>query len=274
MNNVLKPVIFICCFAVLVHACKKEDRQIILQEVSNETFRQIKKLGFNTDGLKKVEEGYLVEGDIFLSHEDLGFQPASPNMVIANEEQYRTFKIVNSLAYPSIKVNLHKNSSSYQRVFSAALKEAIKRFNALDLKLKFHHGNTSHAHINVTIYNAENNTLASAGFPTSNGAPYNSIRLNAYHFSTSTSPANIDYIATIITHELGHCSGFRHTDYMNRAYSCGGDYANEGQSTSGAVHIPGTPTGSNPGSWMLACIGSGTNRPFNFNDIKALNYVY
>ncbi len=48
------------------------------------------------------------------------------------------------------------------------------------------------------------------------------------------------------------------------------------QSTTGvgAVHIPGTPTGANSGSWMLACIGSGVNRPFNTNDVTALNYVY
>ncbi len=275
MKNVLKPVVVVCCFAVVIFACKKEDRQIIPQEVSNETLRQIKKLGFNTEGLKKIKEGYLVEGDILLTDEDLFSEPVvSPHMVIADEEQYRTFKIVNALAYPSIKVTLNKNSSNYQRVFSAALNEAIKRFNALNLKVKFQHANAAHAHINLNIYNEESNTLASAGFPTNNGAPYNLIRLNAYHFSTSTNPANINYIATILTHELGHCIGFRHTDYMNRAYSCGGDYANEGQSTSGAVHIPGTPTGSNAGSWMLACIGSGTNRPFNTNDVKALNYVY
>ena len=276
MNNILKPLIFVCCLVVLVHACKKEERETIPQEISNETLLQIKNLGFNTEGLKKEEGGYLVEGDIFLADEDLLIQPRSPNVMIAQEEHYRTFKIVNALSYPTIKVNLNKNSSGYQRVFSAALNEAIKRFNTLNLKVKFQHGNAAHAHINLNIYNEGSSTLASAGFPTNNGAPYNSIRLNAYHFSTSTSAANINYIATILTHELGHCIGFRHTDYKNRAFSCGGTTSNEGETITGvgAVHIPGTPTDANAGSWMLACIGSGTNRPFNFNDIKALNYVY
>jgi hypothetical protein len=82
------------------------------------------------------------------------------------------------------------------------------------------------------------------------------------------------YIATIFAHEMGHCIGFRHTDYMNRAYSCGGSYYNEGASTVGAIHIPGTPTGADPNSWMLACIGYGANRPFNANDVTALRYVY
>jgi hypothetical protein len=61
---------------------------------------------------------------------------------------------------------------------------------------------------------------------------------------------------------------------MNRQYSCGGQYANEGASTVGAVYIPGTASGPDPNSWMLACIGSGQDRPFNANDRTALNYLY
>jgi hypothetical protein len=61
---------------------------------------------------------------------------------------------------------------------------------------------------------------------------------------------------------------------MNRQYSCGGQAVNEGASAYGAVHIPGTPTGPDPNSWMLACINSGGDRPFNANDRTALNYLY
>ena len=57
-------------------------------------------------------------------------------------------------------------------------------------------------------------------------------------------------------------------------YSCGGGTANEGASTVGAIQVPGTPAGPDPNSWMLACIGSGQNRPFNNNDKTALNYLY
>jgi hypothetical protein len=62
---------------------------------------------------------------------------------------------------------------------------------------------------------------------------------------------------------------------MNRSFSCGTG-GNEGQETTGvgAVHIPGTPTGPDAASWMLACIGNGVNRPFNSNDKTALNYLY
>lgn len=40
---------------------------------------------------------------------------------------------------------------------------------------------------------------------------------------------------------MGHCIGFRHTDYMNRSYSCRGSAVNEGSAGVGAVYIPGTP---------------------------------
>jgi hypothetical protein len=42
----------------------------------------------------------------------------------------------------------------------------------------------------------------------------------------------------------------------------------------GAVHIPGTPTGPDANSWMLACIANGVNREFNNNDKTALDYLY
>jgi hypothetical protein len=72
---------------------------------------------------------------------------------------------------------------------------------------------------------------------------------------------------------MGHCIGFRHTDYFDRSYSCGGAADNEGDGGVGAIHIPGTPTGASARSWMLAC-SDGTDRPFNADDKVALAYVY
>ena len=85
-----------------------------------------------------------------------------------------------------------------------------------------------------------------------------------------------DGIATIIAHEMGHCIGFRHTDYFDRSISCGGGTSNEGDGGVGANHIPGTPTGADlqgNGSWMLACT-DGSNRDFTNADVTALNYLY
>jgi hypothetical protein len=112
-----------------------------------------------------------------------------------------------------------------------------------------------------------NSYIASAGFP-SGGNPYGTI-----NYSTTYQNYSNGFITTVLAHEMGHCIGFRHTDYMRRSYSCGSG-GNEGGGTIGAILIPGTPSGPDARSWMLACLSSSTARPFNSNDISALNFLY
>lgn len=272
MKKIFRPLVLAGMAALTFTACKKEAKEVTQDLVPDDAITKIQRLGFSTEGVQKVEGGYLVEGDIVLSPADLDNQPNSPNMIIAKEEHYRTNYLVNPSAYPTIKVRLSNSSSAHQAAFSAALDEAIRRYNAEGLRIRFQRV-TSGANTTVVAFYEVSNTLGSAGFPTSTGAPYSQVRMNTYHYSTSTGATNVNYIATIIAHELGHCIGFRHTDYMNRAYSCGGAASNEGAAGVGAIHIPGTPTTATP-SWMLACIGSGVNRPFNTNDRTALTYIY
>lgn len=272
MKRMIKTMIA-ASLAIAFTACKKEAKQTDSNQVSEAALAQISALGFSTTGVQKLPEGYLVEGDIVLSEEQLNSRPTSPEMVIANEEHYRTNNLVNTSTYATIKVALSNSSSQHQAAFSAALDEAIRRYNAENLRIRFQRV-SSGAHITVVAYYQVSNTLGSAGFPTSSGAPYSQIKMNTYWYSTSTSTTNKNYIATIMAHEMGHCVGFRHTDYMNRSYSCGGSAVNEGSAGVGAVYIPGTPSGPSAGSWMLACIGSNVNRPFTSSDRTALNYVY
>ncbi|MGB8190835.1 MAG: M57 family metalloprotease, partial [Chitinophagaceae bacterium] len=160
-------------------------------------------------------------------------------------------------------------STSLPSSYVTATDEAIRRYNAENLLVKFSRV-TSGGNIVLSPAPAGAGYLASAGFP-SGGNPYSSVRVNSAYLGSNP---GTNYLGTILAHEMGHCIGFRHTDYMSRQYSCGGSAYNEGASTVGAVHIPGTPTGPDSGSWMLACIGSGQNRPFNANDRVALNYLY
>jgi hypothetical protein len=274
MKNFLSLAIVFSLVTFTFIACSKDVKEEQRDEVSPEVLAQIKALGFDTREAKKVEEGYLVENDIILTPEQLNaVHPSSPEMIIANEEHYRTFNLVSS-GYTTITVRLYNTSANHQSAFSLALDNAIARYNALGLRFRMQRV-TSGGNIVINSYYEVSNVLGSAGFPSNSGAPYGSIKMNTYHYSTSTSTTNTNYIATIMAHEMGHCVGFRHTDYMNRAYSCGSG-GNEGQTTTGvgAVHIPGTPTGPSSGSWMLACIGSGVNRPFTTYDKTALTYVY
>jgi hypothetical protein len=275
MKKLLKSFTVVCLAATTLAACKKNVQETNPETISASTLTQIQALGFSTDGAQKVDGGYLVEGDIILNDAALASNPSSPNMIIAKEEQYRTFNLVSPTKHPVIKVALNNSSSAHDAAFSAALDEAIRRYNAEGLNVTFQRVN-SDADITVVAYYQVSSTLGSAGFPNSTGDPYHEVRMNTYHYSTGTTTTNVNYIGTIMAHEFGHCIGFRHTDYENRAYSCGGRRQNEGQANTGvgAVHIPGTPTGGDPNSWMLACVGTNVNRPFNANDKIALSYVY
>ncbi|WP_121354382.1 M57 family metalloprotease [Flavisolibacter nicotianae] len=273
MKKVLKPVLLASSLALLFTACKKDAKDMKVDDISPAVRSQIQSLGFSTNDVRKVDDGYLVEGDIVLTQNDLAYASSSPEIVYANEEHYRTNNLVKVSSYPTIKVALNNSSSQHQAVFSAALDEAIRRYNAESLTIKFQRVSSS-ANTTVVAFYEVSNTLGSSGFPTSSGAPYSQVKMNTYWYSTSTSSTNVNYIATIMAHELGHCIGFRHTDYMNRAYSCGGSAVNEGSAGVGAVYIPGTPSGPSANSWMLACVGSNQNRPFTSADRTALNYLY
>ncbi|RYZ23040.1 MAG: matrixin family metalloprotease [Chitinophagaceae bacterium] len=278
MKRFALPLAIAGILSLTVTACKKDaaprEEETATESVSDAVRAQIRALGFNDAGAKSTADGYLVEGDILLSAAELqAGMPSSPELVYANEEHYRTTNLVNPSTYPTIKVALNNSSSAHQAVFSAALDEAIRRYNAEGLRVRFQRV-TSGANTTVVAFYEVSNTLGSSGFPTSGGAPYSQVRMNTYWYSTGTGSSNVNYIATIMAHELGHAIGFRHTDYMNRAYSCGGAATNEGTAGVGAVYISGTPTGASSGSWMLACVGSGVNRPFTTADRTALNYVY
>ncbi|RPD45149.1 M57 family metalloprotease [Paracnuella aquatica] len=249
---------------LIAFGCAKDVKEPAADnEIPEAVMAKIGSLGFSKTEVQRTEGGYLVEGDIVLTDEYLNQNPTSPNLIIAQEEQYRTFNTVSSTKYPTITVSVSGTVSS---AFSKAVDNAIARYNAERLTIKFQRvasgGNIVIRMVNTGQY------IASAGFPSNTGAPYSEIK-----YANKYSAYSDGFMTTVIAHEMGHCIGFRHTDYMNRAYSCGSG-GNEGASTVGAVHIAGTPTGPDAASWMLACLSSTTNRPFNSNDKKALSVVY
>ena len=253
--------------ALAFSSCSKESESVTkTDDVTSEVLTQIKQLGFTTQGTTAVEGGYLVEGDIFLSHNDLANPRPAQLLRVGAEEQYRTTNLVSVGTGRTISVSV---ASALPAAYVTATDAAIARFNAENLALKMVRV-SSGGEIALTQAPRSARYLASAGFP-SGGNPFNSVKINSNAIGTAN-PST--YIATILAHEIGHCIGFRHTDYMDRSYSCGGSTSNEGASTVGAILIPGTPATADPNSWMLACIGSGADRPFNANDRTALSFLY
>ena len=259
----------ILALALFIGACSEKSENAVEERklVDLEVLAKISDLGFSTKDVIKTDNGYLVEGDIELTDEQLENGIGGLTMRIASEEQYRTTITITDLPRV-ITVSL---SGSLPDNFGPALDEALARYNAEGLEISFDR-TSSNGDIHISAgpwWWGFFGVLGSAGFPTGDGDPHNSIQMSTSAFRN----ANQGYLATVLAHEIGHCIGFRHTDYMDRSYSCGGASDNEGQSDVGAVHIPGTPTEPDALSWMLSC-SDGSDRPFNANDKIALDAMY
>jgi hypothetical protein len=182
-------------------------------------------------------------------------------------EQYRTSNLVAT----SI-TNICVNGAAFTGKFGTALTNAIANYN--NLGLRFHMtrttGSTTGCSATITA-NITTGTGGVSGFP-SGGRPFNAINigsgLQASTFPTST-------VTHVITHELGHTVGFRHSDFFNRSISCGGAATNEGDGGVGAILIPGTPSGATVGgSIMNSCFRTTETGRFTSTDITALNALY
>lgn len=259
--------------AVATVSCKKDNVSSTKPDaIPTETLAKIEALGFSSADVHKFGDDYIVEGDIRLTEADLNSKYTGPVLRVASSEQYRTTNLVTGTPRTiTIKV-----ASSLGSAYVAGTDTAIARYNALGLAITFSRITSGTANITISGFNQGPSggyiTLGSSGFPTSSGNPYSSILMNTNSQAYGSNP-NVLYVGSVIQHEIGHCVGFRHTDYFDRSYSCGGSATNEGASSVGAIWIPGTPTGADANSWMLSC-SNGGNRTFNANDIIALNYLY
>lgn len=260
----------------LVMSCQKNS----LNEAANALTQAEKALvasaGFNSNWAEKTGGGYLIENDIILSKAQLtemsGAKPTN-NFIVADEEHYRTYNVV---AVPGASRTITVSmSGTFPSYYSTALDNALARYNGYGLKINFQRVTSGG---NIVITGRDLGTSGggcilgqASGFPDANGNP-------SPGFTLSTSSCATTYINSVvkadevIAHEMGHCIGFRHTDYKRRA-SCGPG-AGESAGSIGAVNIPGTPTNvsGSYNSWMMACTNG--DNSFGAADITALNYVY
>jgi hypothetical protein len=260
-------------------SCKKVANNADATALSQHEKEMIVGAGFNGNWAEKTAEGnFLIEGDILLTAAQLQeMSGTSPmlELIYANEEHYRTTNVV-STPTSGQRIITVRLGSGFPSYFSTGLDQALARYNNLNLKIRFQRV-TSGGNIVITGANLGTTSTGgcilgqASGFPTASGNPSGG-------FTLSTSSCATSYLSTankadeVMAHEIGHCIGFRHTDYMNRS-SCGQN-SNEGSAGIGAVHIPGTPTTvtGSYNSWMMACTNN--NPAFSTADGTALNYVY
>ncbi len=275
MKNVFKAMALAMVAAVVLYGCTSEEITNS-EEVSPAMMALITDAGFDVLNQAPIvfEEGYLIEGDIYLTEAQL--REMSHGHRIPAVEQYSTNNLVTTGGSRNITIYAPTGRRGFSAGMLAGFDEAIARYNAENLEITFTRISTNNADITVSRLKRRDErqgVLGSAGFPTSSGDPFGSIQMSG--ILESSFGLSTDGIATIFAHELGHCIGFRHTDYFDRSISCGGGTANEGDAGIGANLIPGTPAGASlaDASWMLACT-DGSDRPFNADDQVALDFLY
>jgi len=279
MRKYLFITVFILILAGAIISCSKSVSKVAaINELTPDEKLLVSSAGFNSNWAEKTYDGnFLVEGDIFLSKDQLQeLSGVTTNeLVIAGEEHYRTTNIV-STPSTGTRIITVRLGSGFPTYYSTGLDQALARYNSYNLKISFQRV-SSGGDIVITGSNLGTTSTGgcilgqASGFPSRNGNP-------SKGFTLSTSSCAINYLSTadkadeVMAHEIGHCIGFRHTDYMNRS-SCGQN-ANEGTAGVGAIWIPGTPTtvSGNYNSWMMACTNGSPS--FSSADGTALTTVY
>ncbi len=266
-------------------ACQSEkneqQEEVALNNVSKEIVTKLANYDINTKGVEKVNfmlpDGTTtpmlrMEGDIYMSEEQaLGL----PNLQDVSGKNYHTNNLVSQNKVIDVIGFTGGGGNALSSKAQTALQWAVNNYNRLNLSISFNLTfGTDYESKDMVVYtnpnpprdeNGVEGQGGSAGFP-SGGNPFKFVQIyNIEEFSTNVNEH-------VITHEIGHSVGFRHSDYFSRQ-SCG-DNVNEGSGSTGANPIPGTPNGYDPTSIMLACFSTSSDGEFNNNDVTALNYLY
>lgn len=277
--KLLKLPLLLFSSAILLVSCQKDevaqqidDPQASLKpEISKDVMSKLSNLHFNTKHVElgsmllpdgSFQDTYLIEGDIALDANQI------QNMSTSNitDKQYRTYNLVSNNRTVSV-IGYTGGSQALTSKQRTALQWAVNNYNRLNIGLNFTLTfGTNYTPYDIVVYQNPNGQAGGvAGFP-SNGNPYKYVQIYSgmEAYSTNTNEH-------VMTHEMGHAVGLRHTDWFSRQ-SCG--QSGESAGSDGAVHIPGTPTGFDSTSIMLACFGSGEDGEFNNNDVTAIEYLY
>jgi hypothetical protein len=270
--------------ALLLISCG-DDRNLApleqVQEIDEKVKSQFTELGLDVSDIRtemftdpftnETQQVYILENDIRITYDHM-LEMLAKQRKSGKTEQYHTTNLVEGIPRTISVLGFVEQGNANELNFAlrAGLQQAVANYNnlSLGLTLTLTFGNNIAAN-DIVVWSIAGGGGGNAGFP-SNGDPFNLVQIQA-----GTVNFGPDVIEHVITHEIGHCIGLRHTDFFNRSISCGNG-GNEGGAGIGAIHIPGTPAMVNidMNSIMLACFNGTENGEFSADDITSLNFLY
>jgi Dual-action HEIGH metallo-peptidase len=262
-----KAMVLVMGCGALMFGCSQEAEGPEAQEPAavdetQEIVDNLVQAGFPADDIQ------IVDGVVYTGNDAVVTLAASREMLQGDpgHEQFRTNNLVSANVGLICII-----PQSFSGTISQGLDLAIQNYNERNLSFRMErraNGNTGGC--NAIIRGRISGPAGgSSGFP-SGGLPFGS-----FNIGSSTASFGVNVVEHVITHELGHTIGFRHSDFFNRSISCGGSAVNEGNGGVGAILIPGTPsTAVLNGSLMNSCFSSSSNGEFTNSDVTALNALY
>jgi len=231
-------------------------------------------------GVVSIGDFYLPDGSteerIYIGN-DITFTKKELKMLAAahtGQRQYRTFNLVTGSNRTINILGFTGGSQALSNKARTGLTRAVANYNnisnmTLQFNLTF---GTNWQAADMVVYDNSVNTPGGtggvAGFPSSSGEPFKFVQIYGIEqFSTNVNEH-------VISHEIGHSVGFRHSDWFDRLSCPPQAQGNEGTGSDGAVHIAGTPTGRDLSSVMQACFSTSVSGNFNNNDVNSLKSMY